>query len=232
MKLLVFELRGDVAHFRRPDGIVTHPTYPAMTRTVLCGLIASILGKRELDGENWMGYSILQPVRTVAQEMSMLGKGWMGDGGDSFNRPTSIQLVIKPHYRVYYSGDHFAILKDMIKERRSVFHTYLGSAFCLTFPRFTDVIEAEELSPAPGDILTAITVVPADLVERLIPESGERYLPLRGARYAVDSDRNFEGTLNFIIEESGRPIKFKTKSCGDSIDFRILKVEDGVICLW
>ncbi|TYP51685.1 CRISPR-associated protein Cas5 [Thermosediminibacter litoriperuensis] len=232
MKLLVFELRGDLAHFRRPDGIVTHPTYPAMTRTVLYGLIASILGKRELDGENWMGYSILKPVRTVAQEMSMLGKGWMGDGGDSFNRPTSIQLIVNPHYRVYYAGYHFETLTEMVREKRSVFHTYLGSAFCLTFPRFTGVIEAEEISPVPGDILTAITVVPADLVESLLPESGERYIPMRGARYSVDCDRNFKGTLNFIIEESGRPIKFKTRGCTGLVNYRILKVEDGVICLW
>ncbi|ADL06864.1 CRISPR-associated protein Cas5 [Thermosediminibacter oceani] len=232
MKLLVFELRGDIAHFRRPDGIVTHPTYPAMPRTVLCGLIASILGKSVLDGENWMGYSILSPVRTVTQEMSMLGKGWMGNSGDYFNRLTSIQLIVNPHYRVYYAGDHFETLVEMIRERRSVFHTYLGSAFCLTFPRFTGVIDAEEISPAPGDILTAITIVPTNIVERLITETGERYIPMRGARYTVDRDRNFKGTLNFIIEESGRPIKFRTRDSAGSVNYRILKVENGVICLW
>ena len=222
-----------MAHFRRPDAIVTHPTYPAMPRTTLHGLIASILGKPRLDGENWTGYSLLRPVRTVTQEMSMLGKGWMGSGGDAFNRPTSIQLIIKPHYRVYYAGDHFDDLKTMIEGRRSHFHTYLGSAFCLTFPILVGVIDAEEVRPLPGATMLVNSVVPADVVERLLPESGERYLPMRGARYSVDSERTFEGNLNLIIEESGRRIRFRVKGGLEGSRYKFFATQDGIqLCLW
>ena len=101
MKVLSFDLRGDIAHFRRPDTTVTHATYPFITRTVLSGLCASIIGRDSLEGDNFIGIQLLSRVRTVAQEMSMLGKGWLGGSQGTFSRPTSVELVVSPHYRIY-----------------------------------------------------------------------------------------------------------------------------------
>ena len=42
--LVVFELRGAMAHYRRPDTLGTHASYPFIPRTTLRGLIAAILG--------------------------------------------------------------------------------------------------------------------------------------------------------------------------------------------
>ena len=103
MSVLAFELRSGMAHFRRPDTLGTHASYPFITRTALHGLIASILGLESLPESPRCGIRLLRPVRTVAHEMSMLGKGWVG-GGSDFNRPTAIELVVNPHYRVYYQG--------------------------------------------------------------------------------------------------------------------------------
>ena len=88
MKVLSFDLRGDIAHFRRPDTTVTHATYPFITRTVLAGLCASIIGKDLLDGDNYTGIQLLSRIKTVSQQMSMLGKGWLGSSNDTFNRQT------------------------------------------------------------------------------------------------------------------------------------------------
>jgi len=69
LKVLSFDLRGDIGHFRRPDTTVTHATYPFITRTVLTGLCSSILGRESLDGENFVGIQLLSRVRTAAQQM-------------------------------------------------------------------------------------------------------------------------------------------------------------------
>ena len=102
MRAVAFDIRGPMAHFRRPDTVVTHCSYPFITRTALGGLVCAILGRQELQGEHWFGLRIMKPVTTCFQEMSMLGKGWLrrfdwsADGDE---------LIVNPHYRVYYCGD-------------------------------------------------------------------------------------------------------------------------------
>lgn len=52
--VVVFEVRGELAHFRRPDTLGTHATYPFPTRTALRGLIAAVLGEPAWpDGGKW-----------------------------------------------------------------------------------------------------------------------------------------------------------------------------------
>ena len=136
--ILIFDLRGPIAHFRRPDTLATHATYPFLTRTALRGLLGSILGVDELTGESLAGIRLLSPVRTVAQELSMHGKTWEAKSGrpDSFHRPTSIELVVQPHYRIFYAGHHADELSRRLEARQSFYHTYLGSAFCLAVPEW------------------------------------------------------------------------------------------------
>src|SRR5436309_792200 len=100
--ILIFDLRGPLAHFRRPDTLATHASYPFLTRTALRGLVGSVLGLTELPADVWAGLRLMGPVRTVAQELSLHGKTWEARSGkkNEFHRPTSIELVVKPHYRV------------------------------------------------------------------------------------------------------------------------------------
>ncbi len=41
MVVLVFEIKGKLAHFRRPDTTVTHATYPFISRTALLGMLGA-----------------------------------------------------------------------------------------------------------------------------------------------------------------------------------------------
>ncbi len=131
MKVLVFDLKGELGHFRRPDTTATHATYPFITRTALRGLLGSIIGLSHWDGEAWTGLQLLNPVETRTQQLSLLSKYYLGAGGSKpthpLNRPTSIELLMKPHYRIYFHGEHFEELKEHIEQGFSVYHTYLGS---------------------------------------------------------------------------------------------------------
>ena len=98
----VFELRGPIAHYRRPDTLGTHATYPFLPRTALRGLVGAILGLEDLPAEARCGLRLLTAVATVAQELSLHGKKWIGTGpNESFHRPTSVELVVNPHYRAF-----------------------------------------------------------------------------------------------------------------------------------
>lgn len=229
MKLLVFDLKGEIAHFRRPDTTATHASYPFITRTALRGLLGSILGLTHWNGEAWTGLQLLNPVRTQTQQVSLLGKGYFSGGTMSFNRPTSIELVIKPHYRVYFHGERFDELHEHLVQDLSVYHTYLGSAFALTKPRFIETVEATEAKPS-GPI-DCVTVAPSHVVTDIDIRAGHQYIRAGGIPYHSLGNRHFEGTMNFIYERSGQPIRF-TPVLDEGVPVRWTKLEQGWISLW
>jgi CRISPR-associated protein Cas5h len=237
--VVVFELRGPMAHYRRPDTLGTHASYPFIPRTALRGLVAAILGLERgpevdpLPAAARCGLSILEPVRTVSQQLSMHGKQWIGSGGnDSFHRPTAIEIVVGPHYRVYYSGPLADELADRVRTGRSRFPTYLGSAFCLTFPERGEVKAAE---PVPADVewITCATVVPSAAVGRLDVETDRQYARVGGLLREHIGGRRFRGALSAIYEVSGRPIRF-TPSAGATDEFWAFRQVpgEGTVCLW
>lgn len=227
MQVLVFDLKGDIAHFRRPDTTATHASYPFITRTALRGLLGSILGLEHWAEEAWTGVQLLNPVVTRTQKLSLLGKGYFGSG--TFNRPTSVELVIKPHYRIYYYGARFDDLRRFLEQGHAVYHTYLGSAFAPTTPRFMGVLEVEEAMPEGG--IECSTVVPSHVVTHIEIQPGHQYVRAGGIPYHSLGERHFEGTMNFIYERSGQPIRFMPTQA-EGVPVRWAKGEHGCISLW
>jgi CRISPR-associated protein Cas5h len=236
--ILIFDLRGPLAHFRRPDTLGTHASYPFLTRTALRGLVGSVLGLDELPPEVRAGLRLLAPVRTVAQELSLHGKTWEARSGraESFHRPTSIELVVNPHYRVFYAGPHAPDLRRRLESRQSHYHTYLGSAFCLTVPEWVRAVEGERERPVPGTVLTCPTVVPAAAVARLLPDEGRQYARVGGLlreHLGPFHERRFRGTLAVLYEVNGLPLTFEPAPPGPDDFWQFHEVEgEGTVCLW
>ena len=128
MKAVVFEVKGAIAHFRRPDTTATHLTYPFITPLAAKGLVGAILGITDFTTRDRVGIQLLNGC-TSAQQLSMLGK----DSGNTFNRPTTVELLVNPAYRIYYVGDEYVDeLAESLRNRRYVYHTYLGVAYAIT----------------------------------------------------------------------------------------------------
>jgi len=233
LRVLTFELRGKLGHYRRPDTTVTHSSYPFVPRTTLLGLLASVLGRESLEGDSWVGLRLLSPIRLSSQQMSMLGKGWLGGGTESFNRPVSVELVVDPHYRVYYAGGHLDELASWLEQGRSYYHTYLGSAFCLTFPEFLGVVSAREVQPSSKRELKVQTIVPTHAVSRIMPRPGRQYARAGGLRYEHIGDREFRGTVNLLYEVNGGPVEIRARDGSVEPPVRFVALETGeVVCLW
>ncbi|MFO0826156.1 MAG: CRISPR-associated protein Cas5 [Gemmataceae bacterium] len=235
--VVVFELRGSVAHFRRPDTLGTHASYPFIPRTALRGLIAGVLG---LDGPELLpvaarcGVQLLSPVQTVAQELSLHGKKWVGAGtNESFHRPTSIELVVNPHYRIFSTGPHAEELSDRLERRQSVYHTYLGSAFCLTFPEWKR-FELGDPVPVGGGAMICATVVPAPAIGRLDLSTGRAYARVGGVSLTALGERRYRGTTAVVYDPVGGPVTFSPAVRPEDAfwEFRRMPGEEGVVCLW
>jgi CRISPR-associated protein Cas5h len=234
MQILAFELRGQMAHYRRPDTTASHVTYPFIPRTTLHGLLGSILGMENFEGDAWIGIRLLSPVKTVSQELSLLGKGWLGNGGDMFNRPTAVEFVVKPRYMIYFYGDHFDQLTDLIASKRSFFHTYLGSAFCLTFPEFRGVLQGveEQIDTIDGEI-ECYGVIPIDLIEKVSIKPGSKYARVGGMHYQHIGERRFRGTINLLYDMEGGPVRFIPQPEKAKYPYKLCRLASGeMVCLW
>ncbi len=234
--LAVLETRGSIAHFRRPDTLGTHASYPFFTRTSLRGFIGSILGVQSLPESTLCGLQLLSPVRTVTQELSMHGKTWeAGSGSDaSFSRPTSIELVVNPSYRIFCEGDLVEELESRLVRSRSEFHTYLGAAYCLTFPRWVERVpesELEKIDWTSSSLIETDTVVPAKCVRRLEGHENRQYARVGGMLYEHLGDRRFRGSINILYEVGAKSLSFRPSDSDVTVRFVATK-SYGVICLW
>lgn len=228
MKGLSFIIKGSIAHFRRPDTTATQLTYPFITPTAVKGLVGAILGISDFVTRDKIGIELLHPVRAVAQQMSMLGK----DGGGVFNRPTTIELLVNPSYRVFYTGDEYT--EDLIQflyQEKAVYTTYLGAAYALTKPMLDQVYDnVQYLSAVEGRILESKTVVPTIVIQELILKPDHYYCRAGGYLYEYKGNRTFEKSVDFIYEKDGKPISFKPKE-DDLLDVRLAAFGGNVICL-
>jgi CRISPR-associated protein Cas5h len=228
MKGLAFIIKGSIAHFRRPDTTATHLTYPFITPTAVKGLVGAILGISDFVTRDKIGIELLHPVRTVAQQMSMLGK----DGGGVFNRPTTIELLVNPSYRIYYTGNEFT--EDLIKfldQEKAVYTTYLGVAYALTKPMLGQVYDnVHYLSAGEERVLESKTVVPTIVIQELVLKPDYYYCRAGGYLYEYKGNRTFEKSVDFIYEKDGKPISFKPKK-DEVLDVRLAEFGGNMICL-
>ena len=204
MDILIFDLRASLAHFRRPDTTSTHATYPFITRTALRGLLGAVIGLEQWPEDGWAGIQLRNPVATRVQQLSLLGKGFL-ESGKTFNRPTTVELIVQPYYRIFYSGARLDELAQRIRQRQAVYHTYLGSAFATVVPEFVDIVQSKPIETHSGQDVAINTVVPTDAVTAIAPQPGLIFNRVGGLLYQALPNRRFSGTINLLYEQNNQP---------------------------
>jgi CRISPR-associated protein Cas5h len=228
MKAVAFDVKGKVAHFRRPDTTATQLTYPFITPTAAKGLVGAILGIEEFVTSDLVGIQLLQPVRTVAQQMSMLGK----DGGTVFSRPTTMELLVNPAYRIYYAGnEHVDRLIDFLQKGQEVYPTFLGSAFALTKPILVNVSDQVALIQSP-DCVETKSIVPTRLIQELQFQENHHYSRAGGFMHLYKGERTFEKSIDFIYEREGKSISFIPETSHHSQEVQLAVIGEEAICLF
>lgn len=226
MKVVAFDVKSSLAHFRRPDTTATQLTYPFITPTAAKGMVGAILGIEDFITQDRIGIQLLSNVEIVSQQLSLLGKG----GGAVFNRPTTIQLLVKPAYRIYYGGDEYVDqLEERLLNHQAVYTTYLGSAFALTTPKYVATWSLQEATPS-GTICHSKTVVPVQLIEELYVEDGFYYQRASGFMKEYIGNRTFQKSIDFLYEQNGKKIKVKPKQEIDS-EISVYELEGDLVCL-
>ena len=146
-KLILFDLAGPMAHFRRFYSNSSSLSYSFPPRTTICGLIAGILGMpRDSYYECFstkrcgIGVSLRTPVRKIVQTVNYVRtKGLPEVDANSGHTQVPLELVQpvvgnkKLTYRIYFWHEDDRLMEKLwrqLRERRFIYPPYLGITEC------------------------------------------------------------------------------------------------------
>lgn len=212
----VFEVAGDLGHFRRPYAITTALTFPIPPRTALCGLVGAVLGlpKNESlshfsEGDAVFGLEILEPLRTTSFSINLLDT----KGNPTFrpkrvnpHTPMRYEFIRAPRYRVFFSHLGFGPELAAALRRQEAYYTpCLGLAWLIAwFGKDVGVCRAEQV--AGPSRATCRSLVRADDVTGPIDWDEQGVYQRIRMPAVMQPDRLVTTYREYIIETTGRTI--------------------------
>jgi CRISPR-associated protein Cas5h len=226
--LLVFDLVGQMAHFRKFYSNSSSLSYHLPPRTVVAGMVGALLGferdayqaKLGLDCAR-IGVALKVPVRTVVQTVNYLNtsrgeEDWCG----GFHPRTQIPVeFVVPHlperllrYRIYLSHADGELVEELYRqlcECRYRYPLYLGLTECPAWaeePRFYPA-GSVEVRPAPPGPMPVGTAVPAGrLVGGMLLREGLRVYKDR-MPLDLHPDRRLKAVGDVLWEAGGKALE-------------------------
>jgi len=226
--LVVFELCGPMAHFRKYYTNSSSLSYSFPPRSTMMGIIAAVLGWKRDSYYEEMGLkrasfavSVKTPVRKIIQTVnytrtkdSDLGKIHKGVPGTQI--PMEILVPGLGHhrlvFRIYFNHVDSNILdelEDRLQKGRSYFPLYLGISEFLATSEFVARIKKEEIIIIPpGACQPVATVCNAELLESIDNQKSEESLQYvrEKAPLSFGAEREIMPSASFIYEKNQRPL--------------------------
>lgn len=239
-KVLVFDVWGDYAHFRRFYTTTSPLSFPIPPRTALCGLIGAIIGLEKEDNDYLNYFStesahialkLLNPIKkTVIAENLIDTKKARGPGMNLITNRTQIrfEFLKNQKYRIYFScrGNENIIyekLKQNLIHHKTVYTPCLGLSENIANFKFIGEFEINIL-PCKDDYISIDTVLPllkTSKKEGIMFESEGEYFSIR-MPIELNTERVVTKYEDIIFDRNGRPIKAKLIET-----YRNIKYPDG-----
>lgn len=183
-RLILFDLAGPMAHFRKFYTNSSSLSYSFPPRTTLCGLIAGILGKpRDSYYEEFslarcrIGLSLRKPVRKIIQIVNYVRTKSLSEvNASAGHTQVPLELILplpgdkRLIYRIYFWHEDDELMGDLwrrLREKKFIYPPYLGITECLTEIPWASVVKEESLDwiTDSGKPLKITTVVPVSRLE-------------------------------------------------------------------
>lgn len=240
-KLLIFDINGLMAHFRKFYTNSSSLSYTFPPRTVITGLIAGMLGRErdkyyeELSCKKCkIAISVRTPVRKIMQTINYVRTKSLGELNLSAGHtqiPLEIILPLKDSgmlkYRIYFyhTDDIFWEFKCVLEKNKFIYPPYLGISEFIAEIKFIDFIKQNNIKKLTSSLpIEIVSVVNISQVAKggLIfePNSGEtlQYIKER-MPLEFDSNRKLKKGTSFIYEKNLNKAKLKIKDNYYRIDY-------------
>lgn len=224
-RVLVFDVWGDYAHFRRGYTTTSPLTYPFPSRTTLAGLVSAILGLPrdsyyEVFGSDNSAFAlqILNPIKKVKISQNLIDTKqgltpWeIRRKKQAPRTQISFEFVKNPKYRVFVwlkDLNKFEELRGLIEEHKSIYTPYLGISECIAnFKVFGEGIYEIEKRDTDTDRegVEIHSIIRKEAAKKMVMEKGKRYGTVRLPGF-MDLERIVLSFIDFYYEENGKPLK-------------------------
>jgi len=217
-KIVIIDIWGEFAHFRKGYTSTSPLTYPFPTRTSLAGLISSIIGlKRDsyyelFNKENSsLALQIINPIRKIRITQNLIDTKTGFYLWDNKGLRTQIQFeyLKNPYYRLYIwlkDKDIFNNLIELLKEHKSIYTPYLGISECLLNFNYLGIFNVEQ-NISNNNAVEIFTVIKNGEI-KIELESDMKYGRIKIPGF-MDNNRVVKEFVELIYEEDGKPIKIK-----------------------
>ena len=233
-RLLIFDIRGAMAHFRKFYTNSSSLSYSFPPRTTITGLIAGMLGiERDKYYEKFscekckIGISVRVPIRKIMQTVNYIRTKSLGEINLSAG-PTQIPLeIVLPltddeqlDYRIYFYHitELFDEFRKKLAAKKFVYPPYLGLSEFIAEIRFIDSIEDEGIeilsnSSKPVDIVTPINAEQIQEGGLIFEYSSGKILQYIKERMPIEftPERRIKKVGSFIYEKNNNMAQLKIK---------------------
>jgi CRISPR-associated protein Cas5h len=226
--LIIFDLTGAFAMFRKFYTNSSSLSYPFPPRTTVAGLIAGLLGYErdtyygDLSLERCdIAISVRVPVRRVMQTVNYImteGSVWTKNAGGFDGTAGGIQTPVewvfpkldepRLRYRIYvhHKESEFAErLDETLREGSYVYPPYLGMSECLGEVAHVATLKDWELSVSEAETPLSTVVPSTAIAGSPILESGVQIIKERTA-FALGADRRLISIGDVLYERNCKPI--------------------------
>ncbi|MBA7544269.1 hypothetical protein ES705_36621 [subsurface metagenome] len=220
MRVLSFIMQGRFAHFCIPYTNVYRLTQPCLTKTAIMGFVGAVLGLYKDDLSLYQkiqcGIEIYCQYRTVSMPY-LIRKGFPGSSANKESSRTSVEVIVRPKYRVFIASKHDDILfsiQRLMYQRESIFTPYLGLA------QFVASTDFEVSTVVEGDLIEGVDVevngvfirefhgeLDFERLNRVLKENIYRITEFEGLKN-IKPIRNFEhATFTVNLDAESVPLK-------------------------
>ncbi len=216
-KLLVFDLKGDYAQFRKFFTNMSPLSFSIPPRTVLTGIIGAVIGSDKdtnpecFNHENsFVALRLMGPVSKtrIAHNYLKVSAEKHFSRFDQ-HKPTNVEFLKNVHYRVYFSHTDeniYNILKQNLMEHKTCYSVSLGISGCLA-----DFIYQGEFCPelvTSDDYISIDSVLPTASVSQ-IDFTGKIRLQKVVLPGVMKNDREVTDYTEVLYEMDGKPFQAK-----------------------
>ena len=223
-RIIAFDLWGRQAHYKKIYATTTALTYPIPVKTAVYGTVGAIIGLDKTDnrylshfkpGSCKIGLQIMRPL--AFQRININLRAVFGSMKPNDNRkPTLMEFVHKPHYRIYFTHEDHQLLEDLrqcLEFKQCVYTPSLGLANLLA--SFSFVGQWEFKTTIPAGVQPIHSVIPRRrqlaLDKNQTFDGGNRIMEISQYALEMDEDRNVLDRDDIILDQNGRAIFAEVK---------------------
>jgi CRISPR-associated protein Cas5h len=222
--VLVFDIWGRYAHFKKIFATTSALSYAIPSKTAIYGYVGAVIGLDKFDNHYLnsftpdscrIGLQVQQPI-TMQRISTNLHPHTKGLIRKSQNRkPTTIEYVYAPRYRVYFwhkETELYESLKQHLMAHTAVYTPCLGLANLLSNFEFIGEYELTERKQ-PTDSILLDSAIPRSYLDRFDLDFALGNEIIEYSQYAVEMNTEREVTKrdDVFFDRNGQSIKAQVK---------------------